>query len=579
MTSNFTLSTFLLTLTSAALAQQHSTIPVVLVDGYNIQGCGVTRRVTDNFGNLAAMLQRDGASPTFYFDYCTMPAASIDRIGANFGQWLDGILGTGRPQVDVIAYSMGGLIVRSYFAGLNLDNNTLSPPLLTGIRRMVLIGSPNFGTSFWPTSLGGNLTQQQSLGSSLIGALATWNQGIDDQRGVPTVAIAGNGGFGSASGSDGVVSIPSASILWGYTRVIGPYCHTNSQLADFLTTCRGFGSIADVKDASHPTYQIIRSFFDGTKAWSTVGLDPSQATQNGGVLWQLLSNTGAQLPVNGTPTITSSVTSRWFVSDPFSNFWSTDSISGSPATIGFDYAGKDYAFDISPRPGAFWNGYYKFGPRIYNILSSAAPPTGAWSLAPDSLISIYGAALSSSIASAPYPWPLHIGDTTVTIDGSAPCPLNYASDSQINALLPSTLVAGLDSLTLQTSTGRHTLNVMIAPIVPFLFTRSGVVAALHSNYQIVTPANPASAGETISLFATGFGAYTQRGNLQQLNTTPQVLIDNLPATVTFAGRAPGYSGLDQINVQVPTGVQHGGNITVYGFSGGRYTNGAYLPIN
>jgi uncharacterized protein (TIGR03437 family) len=564
----------------AALAQQHSTVPVVLVDGYNVFGCSNPRHVTDNFGQLAAMLQRDGASQTFYFDYCTMPAASIDRIGANFGQWLASrVLGAFVPQVDVVAYSMGGLIVRSYLAGLNLGNNTLSPPLRTGIRRMVLIGSPNYGMSFWPTSLGGSLTQQQSTGSALIGALATWNQGLDDQRGVPTIAIAGNGGFGSASGSDGVVSIPGASVHWGYTRVIGPYCHTNSQLADFLTTCRGYGSIADVEDVSHPTYQIIRSFFDNTTDWETVGVAPNQATTNSGVLWQLISNTSAPLPVNGTPTITSSVASRWFISGSLSNFWSTDSISGSPATITFNYANRDYAFDISPHPGYFWVGWYKFGPRIYNILSSAASPHGAWSLAPDSLISIYGAALSSSNASAPYPWPFHIGDTTVTIDGGVPCPLNFVSDSQVNALVPPSLAAGLHSLTLQTSTGQHTLNLMMEPVVPFLFTRGGVVAALHSNYQIVTPTNPAAAGETISLFATGFGAYTQRGNLQVLNATPQVLIDNLPATVTFAGRAPGYQGLDQINVRVPAGVGHGNNILVYGFSGGRYTNGAYLPIN
>jgi hypothetical protein len=133
-----------------------------------------------------------------------MPAASIDRLGANFGQWLwNGILGPGTPQVDVVAYSMGGLIVRSYLAGLNLGSNRLSPPLLTGIRRLVLIGSPNYGTSFWPVSLGGPLTQEMNLGSRFLGTLNTWNQRIDDLRGIPTVSIAGNGGIGSASGSDG----------------------------------------------------------------------------------------------------------------------------------------------------------------------------------------------------------------------------------------------------------------------------------------------------------------------------------------------------------------------------------------
>jgi uncharacterized protein (TIGR03437 family) len=371
---------------------------------------------------------------------------------------------------------------------------------------------------------------------------------------------------------------PGASLSWASTRVIGAYCHTNSQLADFLTTCRG-PAIADVESASHPTYQIIRSFFDSTTAWATVGLDSTQATQSSGLLWQLLSNTGAQLAVSGIPTATSSVSSRALVSGPFSGFWSTDSLSGSLDTLHFNYAGRDYANDFSPRPGLFRIAYSKFGgPIIDTIYSSAAPPHGAWSVAPDSFISIYGRDLSSSTASAPYPWPLHISDTTVTIDGVA-CPLNYASDSQVNALVPPNFITGLHSLTLETSEGRHTLSLMIQPIVPFLFTGSGfVVAALHSNYQIVTPSNPAAAGETISLYGTGFGAYTQRGNLQVLNTTPQVLIDNLPATVTFAGRAPGYSGLDQINVQVPLGV-HQGNVTIIGSSGGKDTNGAYLPIN
>ena len=50
----------LLATLTVALAQQHSTVPVVLVDSYTIQGCGVTRHVTDNFGQLAAMLQQDG---------------------------------------------------------------------------------------------------------------------------------------------------------------------------------------------------------------------------------------------------------------------------------------------------------------------------------------------------------------------------------------------------------------------------------------------------------------------------------------------------------------------------------------
>ena len=46
------------------------------------------------------------------------------------------------------------------------------------------------------------------------------------------------------------------------TRVITPYCHTNNTLINDLTSC--IGSIAEVTRPDHPTYQIIRSFLDGT---------------------------------------------------------------------------------------------------------------------------------------------------------------------------------------------------------------------------------------------------------------------------------------------------------------------------
>ena len=62
---------------------------------------------------------------------------------------------------------------------------------------------------------------------------------------------------------------------------------------------------------------------------------------------------------------------------------------------------------------------------------------------------------------------------------------------------------------------------------------------------------PAAAGETIALYASGLGAATSSNGLQVANATPQIFIDRLPAKVIFAGRAPGYAGLDQINVQVP----------------------------
>jgi uncharacterized protein (TIGR03437 family) len=143
-------------------------------------------------------------------------------------------------------------------------------------------------------------------------------------------------------------------------------------------------------------------------------------------------------------------------------------------------------------------------------------------------------------------------------------------------------------LTLMNPQGQHTVNIMLEPAVPTLFNTKGYAAALHANYQPVSAQNPAKIGEPISLFATGLGAVTIRNGLQVANIAPTVLIGGQPAAVSFAGRAPGYQGLDQINVQVPAGAQemfdagayaNGKSVTVVVTSGSRTSNQVLLVVN
>jgi uncharacterized protein (TIGR03437 family) len=47
------------------------------------------------------------------------------------------------------------------------------------------------------------------------------------------------------------------------------------------------------------------------------------------------------------------------------------------------------------------------------------------------------------------------------------------------------------------------------------------------------------------------GAPASSGTLSQTTNTVTVAIGNVPATVPFAGLAPGYVGLYQVNVLVP----------------------------
>jgi uncharacterized protein (TIGR03437 family) len=76
-------------------------------------------------------------------------------------------------------------------------------------------------------------------------------------------------------------------------------------------------------------------------------------------------------------------------------------------------------------------------------------------------------------------------------------------------------------------------------------------------------------GETVTIYANGLGATSAAvptgevpGGTVTTLTTPTVTIDGLPAQVDFSGLAGCCVGLNQINVEVPSGVRSGTNVPV-----------------
>jgi uncharacterized protein (TIGR03437 family) len=526
---------------SAALAQQHSTVPVVLVDDFDFaNGCSATRSPETSFGNLYQILYQETGQYPYYFDYCKY-GSSMEELASSsllnskvkesaFGEYLkENAASLNTKQFDVIALGFGGLIARTYLSGYYTPCLTLpgipsyDQPLCFGypfndpslIRKLVLIGSPNFGgyIGLTCTSACGSLEQTISndqiqhysypllhygyfseTANGWLVAINTWNQQGDDLRGVDTIAIAGKvfEPYYSprTSNTDGIVPIGSASI--GFTdsasnqrtRILNGYCHDNFALHASLCP-NGLGAIANITGPTHPSYKIIRSFLDGSDTWKTIG----------------------------TPDNTDSI-------------WKTlDSPSGNRPKI-----------------------------NRYGIRTAAGTPPGPLSVSHDSLVTIYGQNLSSTTTSAPFPWPTKLGDTVVTMAGIE-CQLSYVSPTQVNALVPAQLWgggAGLVDVVVYTSLGQSVntdtekFKLMIDIAAPALFAMNGnSAAALHAtSYQIISDNNPAAPGEYIALYGTGFGI---------AGKSMSAFIDGQPATVTWAGRSPGYKGLDQINVQVPEG--------------------------
>jgi uncharacterized protein (TIGR03437 family) len=104
--------------------------------------------------------------------------------------------------------------------------------------------------------------------------------------------------------------------------------------------------------------------------------------------------------------------------------------------------------------------------------------------------------------------------------------------------------------------------VNLTSVRPGLFTVSqdgrGTAVCIHSDG--VTPISadlPANPGEEVIFYGTGFGPVDPPletgapSNGNQITSTATLTIDGLPADIQFAGGAPGFVGLNQINVVVP----------------------------
>ena len=292
----------------------NGSIPVVFLDGYQL-GCTGSSSFSANFGKADQVLQASNLV-TVYFDNCSVPnGPSIETLGAAFGQFLASLRylnGTPVPQVDVVAHSMGGLIVRVYLSGKQAAPATFAPPATPGIRKAIFLATPHFGTAAAGLLGTDEQTQEMSLGSQFLFDLNTWNQGTDDLRGVDALAIAGNGGTGvesSLSGSslagfdDGVVELTSASIgfaIAGRTRIV-PDCHTSDSLVFSYGVCSPASpAINNINDTNNVVGQIITSFITGTNTWTTLGQAieaNTVASNNGGLILEAADLNGLEQTV------------------------------------------------------------------------------------------------------------------------------------------------------------------------------------------------------------------------------------------------------------------------------------------
>ena len=584
---------------SGSLIPKGPNLPVIFLNGYQASCAGSS--FSSTFGNADQVLQAEHITSVF-FDNCTVTSPTsgrpaIEALGAAFETFLRGLRytdGTAVTEVDVIAHSMGGLIVRSYLAGkADATPAAYTPPANTGIRKAVFLATPHFGTAL-AGQLGNDVqTQEMTLGSQFLFDLNTWNEGLDDLRGVDALAIAGTGGTGVESGTvsfgggldDGVVTLNSASLGFlrpGRTRLVHA-CHASISLLTSLGLCSSSAQpIAAIMDASNVTGQIVLSFLTGTTNWQSLGQALEEygiAKVFGGINLQLQDSTGTPIPFTGA-----TITSPTGLDAPLGQS-STKQVAyiemfpaGSPRPIQIQTSGSPVNTTQTLPSGTVATVILKPGPVIRGVVP-AAGPIFPYNVAPGAFISIYGTNLAASTLSATPPnYPTALGDVQVAVNGTA-IAIQYISPGQLNVIWPN-VAPGITKLTVVTGSGSFTTNVIVQPAVPSVFTLGGMTAAAINAISgtVVSPTAPLRAGvDFVALFLTGLGPTTRTNDLDYAEIQPAVTIGGQACNINYAGRAPGYPGLDQINCSVPAGLS-GAAVPVIVTSNGRTANTVTLNI-
>ena len=252
-------------------------------------------------------------------------------------------------------------------------------------------------------------------------------------------------------------------------------------------------------------------------------------------------------------------------------------IQGTPAV-------GSTATAISAGPQPLFSGAGVVNAASFNQGTSSGEPV----LTPGGLYSIFGTSLSAGTDSASSPpLPRQLAGTTVSINGT-PVPLLHASPLQINFQAPFELNGSAAEVVVTSVAGSSvTVELPITETQPGIFfnAQTGVGAILNADGTPVTQ-TPPEPGDFVQIFVTGLGAVEPAGRtgiaasvspLSVTTVSPQVLIGGRQASVVFSGLAPFFTGLYQINAQVPMGLPPGSH-TLSVDAGGIRSNEVFLEV-
>jgi uncharacterized protein (TIGR03437 family) len=189
-------------------------------------------------------------------------------------------------------------------------------------------------------------------------------------------------------------------------------------------------------------------------------------------------------------------------------------------------------------------------------------------VSPGALATLFGKNFigTGESGAASVPLPPSFAGVSVSVDGRA-APVLFISTDQINFQIPWETATGSATITVSSSgikTAAVTVTVVAA--APGLFYQGSHAIAQNFDYSLNSSSNPAKAGDIIIAYLTGAGAVSPpvadgapASSNPNSTVTSKVTasIGSVAAQVQFAGLAPNFVGLWQVNIIVPAGLAQG----------------------
>jgi len=271
-------------------------------------------------------------------------------------------------------------------------------------------------------------------------------------------------------------------------------------------------------------------------------------------------------------------------------FTYSDGYTGSNGSYNDDYLGEQFiggsggntqiGIGIGPLPGisiavrapSFTGSGVYLSPT--GIVSNASFSPFTAGVSPGDFIILEGSNLGPGTlqGASSLPLPKELANVKVLIN-NIEAPISYVSSHQIAVLVPYDITDAVAQI--QVNNNGQLSNVVTEYVnltTPGVFTQdesgAGYAAALHKNGSLVTPDSPAQAAETVAVFMSGLGTVfpaildgvgAPSNPTSTTSNTFSADISGTAATIAFEGLAPGFAGLYQVNILIPSGLTAGDN--------------------